>query len=530
MASSDPTPAQRLLAVRERIEALLNAGGRDAAAEALADRVRAWFAGEPVAADRAWQAAEALLAPPRRRLVVYTALVGSKEALADPLRDLPADATTDLELDFVCVTDQPALVSTTWRLLPLADRHLPPEKLSRRPKALPHEYFPDAEFSLYIDNTVSFRRLPQAADLATTRPFLFKAFRHATRTNPEQEAGAVAMLGYDDVETITRQLDFIAARRPLAEVTPLTTATVLLRQHHRPEVARFGRLWWESVLAFSKRDQLSFDFARLEAGCEVEYFEGFTHDNPFIRWQGSLSQRRVRASFDARRYAWLHRADPAAVADPKAHFLAHHQGDDAAYQKPAPMLDYVCHLNGSSLGGQVSPRRALAGALEPLLAPHRHAGRRWLLLRVQGGGAPHAFAPEEHEAAAKALSMFMSPAKGTLVDLPAAELQPDGKVWAGGGETYDLVLVLGATPRQLAPLAERLQRMLNPQAGTLAVVLTEPASLPEAAATEALLATRLGAAARASLQPSRHDDLCEPLPNSVLGLSWQRAVQLAAAA
>lgn len=530
MAPSDLTPAQRLLAERERLQALLETRGRDAAAEALADRVRAWFAGEPVAADRAWAAAERLLAPARRRLVVYTALVGSKEALADPLRELPAGATTDLELDFVCVTDQPALASKTWRLLPLADRHLPPEKLSRRPKALPHEYFPDAEFSLYIDNTVSFRRLPQAADLATARPYLFKAFRHATRHDPGQEAGAVAMLGYDDVETLTRQMDFIAARRPLDQVTPLTTATVLLRQHHRPEVARFGRLWWESVLAFSKRDQLSFDFARLEAGCEVEYFEGFTHDNAFIRWQGSLSQHRVRASFDARRYAWLHRADPAAVADPKGHFLAHHQGDDAAYQKPAPMLEYVCHLNGSSLGAAVSPRRALAGALEPLLAPHRHAGRRWLLLRVQDQAGPHAFADEEHEAAAKALSMFMSPARGTLVDLPAAELQPDGKVWAGSAETYDLVLVLGAAPRQLAPLAERLQRMLNPQAGTLVAVLTEPASLHEAAAAEALLGARLGAAARGSLQASHHDDLREPLPNTVWGVAWQRAAMLAAAA
>ncbi|MFO1273191.1 MAG: DUF616 domain-containing protein [Rubrivivax sp.] len=530
MASSDLTPAQRLHAASEHLQPLLREGGRDAATEALADRVRAWFAGEPVPADRAWAAAEQLLAPKRRRLVVYTALIGAKETLADPLRELPAGASTDLELDFVCVTDNPALKSPTWRLQLIGDRHLPPEKLSRRPKALPHEYFPDDEFSLYIDNTVSFRRLPQSSDLATARPTLFKAFRHATRRNPEQEAGAVAMLGYEDVETITRQMDFIAARRPLAEVTPLTTATVLLRQHHRPEVARFGRLWWESVLAFSKRDQLSFDFARLEAGCEVEYFEGFTHENEFIRWQGSLSQHRVKASFDARRYAWLHRDDPAARADPKAHFLAHHDGDDTPYQKTAPMLEYVCHLNGSSLGRDVSPRRSVAGALEPLLAPHRHAGQRWLLLRVQDNPVPHAFAADEHAAAAKALSMYMSPAQGTLVDLPAADLQPDGKVWAGGGPVHDLVLVLGAAPRQLAPLVERLQRLVKPEGGSLVAVLTEPASLREAAEAEAWLARRFEAATTSSLQASSHDDRREPLPNTVLGLVWQRAAALAEAA
>lgn len=544
-------PALLLQPLRARLTAALATLRNDALAEvldldAIAGLVGAYFVGEARSAAAVWRLAPLLLwwaevlpawrragadaVPLRRKLVVYTALVGSKEALADPLAALPAGASSDLDLDFVCVTDNPALTSPTWRFLLLPSGHLAPEKLSRRPKAMPHEYFPDADYSLYVDNTVTFKRLPQARDLATERPTLFRAFRHATRVNPEQEAIAVAMLGYDDVTTICNQMAFYAARRPLQSITPLTTATVLLRQHHRPEVKRFGVLWWESILAFSKRDQLSFDFARQEAGAEVEYFDGGTHDNDLIRWQGSLSQHRVKASFDDRRYAWLHRDDAAAVADPRGHFLRHHSGSDEAFQKPAPLLEFLCQTQGSSLGAHVSPRRAVAQTLETLLAPQRRAGARWLLVRVHDTSLEYAFDGAEFDAATRVLSMFMAPAQGTLIDVQGSELQADGNVVFVGKAQFDAVVLLGPAAAQLPALLFKLQRLLSPAAGALVAVLGAPATPAQAVAAEAWLQQQLGAQAQAQLQAARHDNRREPLPNSVLALDWRAAQAVPAVA
>jgi asparagine synthase (glutamine-hydrolysing) len=466
-----------------------------------------------------------VIPPPRQRLVIYTALIGPKEQLGNPLADLPAGASSDLELDFVCLTDNPQLRSDVWRMQLLPTRHVPPEKLSRRPKALPHEYLPDAQHSLYIDNTVSFKRLPQAADLATTRPYLFRAFRHATRVNPQQEATAIAALGYDDVSVICNQLDFYATHRPLESITPLTTATVLLRSHHDASVKRFGVTWWESILAFSKRDQLSFDFALLESGCEVEYFDGFTHANDFIEWRGSVSPQRIKASFDAKRYAWRNRSDALARQDPKAHFLAHGGGNDQPYLKPAPLLEFLCHAQGSSLGSLVSPRRCMADALEALLAPHRREGVPYLLARAQGGADPQAFSGAELEAAAAALSAFLSPAKGTLIDLPAADLNPDGKVYTTAQTPYDLVIVLGASSVQLVSAVQKLQRLMHPEQGSFVAALTTPALLSGAAAAEEWLRAQFGANAQTALHGSRHDDLMRSLPNTVIGIEWQHATQ-----
>jgi len=465
------------------------------------------------------------VARPRTRLVVYTALVGPKEALNNPLDGLPAEATTDLDLDFVCLTDDPALRSPVWRFLQLPTSHLPAEKLSRRPKALPHDYFPDAEYSLYIDNTVTFKRLPQASDLASPRPYLFRAFRHARHTQLDQEAYAIAALGYEAPAVIAEQFDFYASRLPLGNITPLTTATVLLRSHHHETVRRFGTIWWENILAFAKRDQLSFDFALRQAEAEVDYFPGITRDNPFIRWQGSLSPARLRASFDARRYAWLHRDDAAALADPKAHALAHGRGGDAAYQRPLDLLEWLCFQHRSSLGGQVSPRRHMAEALAPWLAPHRRPGSRFVIVRVQGADAPRGFAADELEAAARALATYLGVgANGTVLDLTAADLADTAKVFTpGAGQPFDLVLVLGLPGERLGDAVHKLVRLAPTACGTLLLALTSPASLADAGAAEATVARVTGAPVQAGLQGSRHDDLPGPLHNTVVAYAWPPA-------
>lgn len=457
------------------------------------------------------------------RLVVYTALVGPKEPLNNPLALLPAGATTDLELDFVCLTDDRSLRSDVWRFEYLPSAHLPAEKLSRRPKAMPHLYFPEAPHSLYIDNTVAFKRLPQVADLRTDKPYLFRAFRHARHTQLRQEVHAVAALGYEDATTICQQMDFYAQCLPLDEISPLTTATVLLRSHQHPTVQMFGSIWWENVLAFAKRDQLAFDFALRQSGAMVDYLPGITRENEFIHWSGSLATTRLRASFDAKRYAWLHRDQPDAVANPKAHALAHERGADAPYQRPLRLLEVLCQQSGSSLGQQVSPRRGVADAVEPFLAHWRGGDARFLMARMRlPAGAPKAFSATEFDTAGGALATYLGAnAQGTVVDLQPEDLVDLNRIYtAGNAPPHQLLVLMGLPGDWLGPAVHKLARLLDTAQGGLLTLCTSPISLADALAAERLLASITGKAVTASLQASRHDDQGEPLANTVLSLSW----------
>ena len=510
------------------------------AAQQLFDR---YYTGQPVSPLKVWNLALLLLwwadvyptlrpratalrlpgTAPRQQLTVYTVLIGSKEALGDPLAELPPGSTTDLDIDWVCITDNPQLSSPLWRMHQITDAHLPAEKLSRRAKAMPDAYFPDSAFSLYVDNTVTFRRLPQASDLAHDGELLFRAFRHATRRNPEEEAGVVASIGYDDVATVCTQMDFYARQMPLSSITPLTTATVLLRSHQHPRLREFGRLWWESILAFSKRDQLSFDYARLQAGLTVDYWPGTSDQNDFVRWHGGLGRPRVQANFDARRYAWAHRHDAAAQQDPRSHFLAHGTPLDERWQRASAQLEYGAHMCKSSLGQQVSPRRGMAGPLQSLLAGAVGGGGRYLIVRVQGSTAPRAFDASELDSASAALSTVLQGGQGTVMDIAARDFVPDGKVFTTAQAPYPLVIVLGLPGELYEAATLKLMRLLDPAGGRWVAALTSPLPLQAAARTEALLAQNFGAEASTALHASTHDEQRELLPNTVVGIQWAAA-------
>ncbi|WP_428508118.1 glycosyltransferase domain-containing protein [Roseateles sp.] len=464
----------------------------------------------------------------RPRLVIYTVLTGSKEPLGDPLAGMPPGLRqdSDLEIGFVCFTDNRALRSEVWQFRYIDDIPLPAEKLSRRPKALPHEYLQDWDYSLYVDNIVVFKRLPQQRDLALDAPEfaagspVFRTFPHTTRSNPQQEAEAIIQLGYESAERICGQLDFYAGKKALAEITPLSTCTVILRQHMHPTLIRFGQTWWEQILNFCKRDQMSFDFARQWSGAQIRYFAGLKHDNDLIQNSANISPNRVHANFDAVRYAWQHRSDAAAQKDPRQHYLDHGRHEGKQFSAPLELLEFLCHRHGSSLGSRIAPRRQMASALQQLLQPRRQAGGRLLLVQVAAAG-PLAFDAEERARAEAALCAFLPAHRGTRIDLTEAQLAGGQLAFRPEDGGFDLVLVIGAPGASLHAVHTLVAGALLP-IGLLCLLGSESCELSEVAAVEAALTARLGGTGRcrAQLHGTQHDGATEALANGLLAFSW----------
>lgn len=384
------------------------------------------------------------------KMMVYTVLVGDKEPLNDPLRLLDGGGETDLELEFVCFTDNPALDSPVWRFRPIPQRPMPPDRLSRLPKTMPHVVFPDEEYSLYIDNTVVFKRLPTSADLAAESGAVFRAFRHPWRTCPQDEADVVVRSGLDDAARVAGQCRFYDSFRPLASISQLTAGTVLLRRHHDPRVRAFGEMWWEQILLFSARDQLSLDLCAQEAGCAIDHFPGDKRNSDLILWPALSGPRRVEGSFDADRYAWEHRADPEARARPRAHYLAH--GAAEPYTRPREVFGYCCLRAGSGLSAQVAPRRALAPVLEPLLA--EVGGPSHMLVAGIASNRDYTAEAEELGPAKQALEQYFRfgppvNAVTALVGVPDL-IDPNPFRSAGGAADFRLAVVIGMPPEAYA--------------------------------------------------------------------------------
>ena len=304
-------------------------------------------------------------------LAIYTVLTGDKEPLGNPTAHLES-TETDLRLSFICFTDNPGLKSNIWRCQELNTNALPPEKSSRRPKALPHVYLPNYQYSLYIDNICELKRLPNSNDLNVCNKsnYLYRLFKHNTRTSIVEECLAIAALGYDTSENLIRQLESYKKVIQLNAVTPLSTCTVLLREHSNSNVIQHGIMWWEHILNYSKRDQMSFDFCRLATGLKIDYFEGSKFENNLIHAHSNVTSNRRLANIDDTYYKKvLERNDVS--NDHTAPSLEEAEYASSLSIIRSSLLEMLLYFADSGLGAYHYPRLNLSKELEKILDGYR---------------------------------------------------------------------------------------------------------------------------------------------------------------
>lgn len=454
------------------------------------------------------------------RIVIYTVLVGDKEALCNPLEGYLTSTATDLDIDFICFTDNENLKSNVWKFKIIDASYLPPEKASRRPKALPHEYLPEYTFSLYIDNTVSFKRLPNSQDLLSDFPYILRAYRHAYRDNPADEAGVIASLGYEDTNVICSQLDFYSRIRPISSINPMCTCSMILRTHNHPDVIEFGKIWWEQILAFSKRDQLSFDFSALQANCVVDHFPGFKHDNDIIVYPNKIYTHRVQANFDPVRYIWFNRDDPEARINPKAHYLAKGNRNTTDYNKRVTSFEYICYLVGSSLGNQISPRRGMASYIEAKISCNSQKDGSFLIIRVFGGQGDYAFSSGEVNAASIALATLLGFDKVQVLDVDINNIEKSNNLFENPGIYFNNLIFVGLSAQCLDFIMENFGGLLSPEVSSVTCLLYEEAGMERIEALRTEITKRCKMKCDVALSYSWHDGLNWVVDNSVVWIGF----------
>lgn len=220
---------------------------------------------------------------PRR--VVYTALIGGYEALSEP--PLVRDADTD----FVCFTDDPELTSEGWQIRYVRPRFArDPIRSARFLKVLGPEVLGEYDESLWIDNSVELKvDANQLLDTWLAACDLGVPL-HSYRESVSGEFDAVDSAGYDDPSRIHEQfLAYSAINDAVLDERPYWTA--LLARRHSPGLLAAMRLWFDHILRYSRRDQLSINFVLAECGLETAGFDIDNFDSEWHRWPVAQERR-----------------------------------------------------------------------------------------------------------------------------------------------------------------------------------------------------------------------------------------------
>lgn len=206
--------------------------------------------------------------PHNEKGVIYTAIFGDYEPLLDP-------KIINENLDYICFTDNPNLESKVWniKLIPdfIDDFHfkdnngneisfldLDYTRQARAIKILPHKFLKEYDFSIWVDaGFLIVGDVIKYVNRYTKKDFL--CISHSVRHCLYDEAEEVLRLNMDDNDLILKQIEKYKNEN-YPKNNGLIESGVLFRRHNSTKIISTMEDWFDEIINFCKRDQLSFNY------------------------------------------------------------------------------------------------------------------------------------------------------------------------------------------------------------------------------------------------------------------------------
>lgn len=225
--------------------------------------------------------------------VVYTAIFGDYD-------DLPTVEVVDNRIRYIVFTDMEIEhVLAPWEVRRVAPIFADPQRNARRVKLLPHLFLPrDATVSVWVDASLHLRDVSVESIAMLLGEADMACVKHANRNCIYDEAEAVLEVKYDSPGRVRRQLSQYS-REGFPRQFGLHATMFLVRRHFNDTCARLDMNWWSVLCRYSKRDQLSFDYARwINGGVKVNTLSFNHFSNPLFTYKLAggkehKSQRRI---------------------------------------------------------------------------------------------------------------------------------------------------------------------------------------------------------------------------------------------
>jgi GT2 family glycosyltransferase len=188
----------------------------------------------------------------RKKIVIYSAIAGDYDELKRP-------EYVSEGCDYVCFSDKRIGNHHHWQIRPFDYYNADPTRTARYVKLHPHVYFPDYEWSIWVDANLLI--VGDMADFISGMPLNYHmaTFKHPYRDCIYDEASKCIDLKLDKPEIIMAQVN-----RYRSENYPhnlgLSETNVIVRKHNEEDVIQLMNDWWKEIDNGSKRDQLSLNY------------------------------------------------------------------------------------------------------------------------------------------------------------------------------------------------------------------------------------------------------------------------------
>lgn len=196
------------------------------------------------------------------RIAVYTAISGGYDSLKLP-------EVVDPRLDYILYTDTEMPGTGVWQVRPITFFHDDPTRTARFVKTHPHWLLPEYDVVVWIDsNIMILGDIYPLIDEFLSSGKAIGAIPHPLRRTIYEEVEACGRANKDDLSLMHDQIEHY---RALGFVHDDLIESNLMMSNLRDAhslCSRFFNTWWAEIDRYSRRDQLSKNYALNKAGIE----------------------------------------------------------------------------------------------------------------------------------------------------------------------------------------------------------------------------------------------------------------------
>lgn len=194
--------------------------------------------------------------------VLYSCITGGYD-------NVPVHNYIAPDWDYVLFTDDENLIKRGkyehWNIKPLVFNKLTNVKNARWHKVNTHILFPEYDYSLWLDSNIIVNNdnLFKVVDNLIKQKALIGVPNHPVRKCIYDEAEIIKNSNIDYKNIVDSEICFLKSQN-YPKNNGLSETNVLFRQHNK--IKDTLDLWWYMIETYSKRDQLSFNYALWKTG------------------------------------------------------------------------------------------------------------------------------------------------------------------------------------------------------------------------------------------------------------------------
>lgn len=216
-------------------------------------------------------------------ICVYTCITGDY----DNLREIE---NMEKGIDYLCFTNNKKIKSKTWKIIYIEDKNLTNTKLARKIKILGNDLINKYKISIWIDGNLYFKKsihkFLETYALNTDANFI--SFKHHERNCIYEEINACYQCKKEEKQNLIKIKEFYE-KENYPKNNGLVETGVIIRKNGDELVTKTMEMWFEHVLNYSKRDQLSFNYCVYKTKMNVSYMNLNQYNNEWIGNVGHLN-------------------------------------------------------------------------------------------------------------------------------------------------------------------------------------------------------------------------------------------------